>query len=71
MQLVEGLKDGPPSIFIDPSKSKEQLIGGGTKGRIFPCSHWPKKKCQSWYIRGKWCNPFKMEKGTSFGDEKW
>jgi hypothetical protein len=70
MQLVEGLKDGPPSIFISPSKSKEQLIGGETKERIYPCSHWSKKKCQSWYMKGKWCGPFKMEKGNSFGDGK-
>jgi hypothetical protein len=46
------------------------LIGGGIKGRIFHYSHWSKKKCQSWYIREKWCNPLKMEKRTSFGDEK-
>jgi hypothetical protein len=34
MQLVKGLKDGPPSIFMGMSKSKEQLIRGGTKGGI-------------------------------------
>ncbi len=62
MQLVEGLKDGPPSIFIDPSKSKEQLIGGGTKGNFFPCSHWPKKKCQSWYIRGNGATHLKWKR---------
>jgi hypothetical protein len=45
MQLVEGLKDGPPLIFISSLKSKEQLIGKGTKGKIFPCSHWSEKIC--------------------------
>jgi hypothetical protein len=61
-----GVKDGPPSIFIGPSELKEQLVGGGTKGRIFPCSHWSKKKCHSWYTKGKWCGPLKMEKGNLF-----
>ncbi len=66
MQLVEGLKDGPLSIFIGPSNQKSSRLGEEWKGRIVLCSHWSKKKCQSWYTRKKWCDSLKMEKMNLF-----